>query len=159
MQTSFIESLRQNGITIDQIINGTVIYAGGDHEKHLKYFVQQFKSNTNIRTVPYNTRRCVLCKHHIKLNCYLYNTETNKFFVLGKCCLNKFLELEKSLTNTCNTTSSFPIKVDKPKRHIGLQYIHKYFKPAPVLYQMKSMDHISISLKGTIPSFSSSSSS
>ena len=139
MQTNFIESLRQNGITMDQILNRTVIYAGGDHDKHLKYFIQQFKSNTNVRTVPYNTRRCVLCKHHIKLNCYLYNTETNKFYVLGKCCLHKFLELEKS--GTCDTTRSFPMKADKPKRHIGLRYIHKYFTPAPVLYRVKNEIH------------------
>jgi hypothetical protein len=138
MQTTFIESLRQNGITIDQIINHTVIYAGGDHDKHLKYFVRQFKrNNTNIRTVPFNSKRCLLCKHRIKLNCYLYDTGSNKFFVLCKCCVKKFLELEETLINNTTSSSSFPMKADKPKKHTGLRCIHTYFKPVPLLYQLK----------------------
>ena len=126
MKTNFIESLKQNGITIDKILNRTVIYAGGDHEKHLHYFVQYFKSKEHIRTVPYNPKRCVLCKHCIKFNCYIYDTEYDKFFVLGKCCLNKFLELQKTLTH--NTSAPFPMKVDKPKRHKGMHCMHTYFK-------------------------------
>jgi len=73
------------------------IYFGGDQNKtaydnvgtHYKYFCQISTDYFgHIKHIPHDDR-CV-CNHKIFQNCYIYNTKTDEFRVIGNCCIKKF---------------------------------------------------------------------
>lgn len=69
------------------------------HHNHLKLIK---KENPQIE-IPQLTSRC-LCFHHITHNRYIKNINTGKIYVVGSCCINKFIneELQGRRCSQCN---------------------------------------------------------
>ena len=143
MTNSFINLLNRNGISIVDISNNIWVYAGGDYKQHLKYFINNFKQKYGVNNCPYFKNKCI-CNHTIKYNCYIYNSQSKRFVVLGKCCLKKFLVIKKNsnvnacihtfLANHTNTQHMHPCNITRPARHSGISDKGTFITPAPKLH-------------------------
>ncbi len=70
----------------DDICN--FIYYGGDYDRHLNYF-NNIKAITKEIT-PAHSSKCA-CGHDISRNGYVKHKTNNKIFVVGSCCINRFM--------------------------------------------------------------------
>lgn len=84
----FFTGLSEYNLTKEEIQSGDWVYAGGDHERHLRYFYQVFPE---AESLPGHEDRCV-CNHPIKWNCYIRHKVSNEVVVLGNCCIKKFIK-------------------------------------------------------------------
>jgi hypothetical protein len=80
---SFVKGLLDYGFTY-QHVKATFYYCGGSKGRHLNYWRQRYK-NTPL---PESESKC-LCGHSIVENCYI--TDGINLFVLGNCCIKKFI--------------------------------------------------------------------
>jgi hypothetical protein len=78
-------------IDINDLINYR--YAGGDSSSHYTYYAKSFFPNVellNLRFPPHKDK--CLCNHDIIRNFYIKKIgDNNPFYVVGSCCIKKFL--------------------------------------------------------------------
>ena len=98
----FKTGLLEQGIVYDDTFKQNFIFVNNDQvflDKYLddnygqERFYKQF-SNRRLpvgKGLPKHKETCI-CKTHIKSNCYIYNRETQKLLIIGKCCAKKFID-------------------------------------------------------------------
>ena len=83
----FLEGLKRYNLKFEEIKNPQKWKPrGGNQGAGKRYFEQCFPD----WEMPEQQDSCV-CGHRIKDNRYLYNEETDRFLVLGNCCIKRFL--------------------------------------------------------------------
>lgn len=83
----FLEGLKKYNLKLEEIKNPEKWKPrGGSQGPGKRYFEQCFPD----WELPEQQDHCV-CGHAIKDNRYLYNEETDRFLVLGNCCIKRFL--------------------------------------------------------------------
>jgi len=90
----FFDTLSNKGFNMLEI-NTHFKYAGGDHKQHLNYWKTAYK---NVQRPPYEG--VCPCSTKITRNCYITNGDT--FFVVGNCCIKKFLTHSGRSCGECN---------------------------------------------------------
>lgn len=75
------------------------VYAGGRNGSMYKYFVMR----KTRHEMPDKRDEC-LCGHHIKENCFIEHRPTGELFVIGNCCIKKWLpkENQRKTCEICN---------------------------------------------------------
>ena len=91
----FIEGLKNYNLTYDDLIKYGWMYAGGDYDEHLRYFLL-ITNGTNL-TQPDKKKFCI-CGVSIKRNAYIMNRDKTLMLVIGSCCIKRFVPKK---TRTC----------------------------------------------------------
>jgi len=97
----FTNGLLDHGIIYDDNFKQNFIFVGSD-EAYLDPYLDNlygqarfFKKfpyrRANGKGLPTHKDNCV-CKTHIKTNCYIFNRETQKLLIIGKCCAKRFID-------------------------------------------------------------------
>ena len=79
----FIQGLKNYDLTFEELRECR--YYGGDRGRHLNYY-----ENTLGQTFEVPKQDNCMCGHHISEQCYIIN-KTGDIYVLGNCCIKKFL--------------------------------------------------------------------
>lgn len=98
----FTNGLLEHGIIYDDNFKQNFIFVGSDEdylETYLNnmYGQERFYKQFSYRRppqgmgLPKHKDNCV-CKTHIKTNCYIFNRETKKILIIGKCCAKRFID-------------------------------------------------------------------
>ena len=86
-ETEFFEAIRRYDLSSLEAESSGFRYCGGDtHSNDINYYRMCFPG----QSFPFEEEKCV-CKHPIKVNCYITNEDKTILAVLGRCCIKKFL--------------------------------------------------------------------
>ena len=87
----------KHDLEIEDLQDGKWVYAGGNTEQHLSYFMMVYGDEYD-----YGAREdYCLCGLRISINsCYIYNKEDDDWIIMGNCCIHRFLP-KGSAGRTC----------------------------------------------------------
>jgi hypothetical protein len=98
----FTNGLLEHGIIYDDNFKQNFIFVGSDENYPELYLNNMYGRERFFKQFPYrrpplgkglpNHKDSCICKTHIKTNCYIFNRESKRLLIIGKCCAKRFID-------------------------------------------------------------------